>query len=385
MTPYLLDQQISAPLLALTARNSESYNDSFNNHIFNEIFTHSNIGVWTLKEKSLRLKVSYGFQLLLGLAEQQDYTFTEIFQFVAHSQRYRVVKELKRACKCGNNFAIEFKCKANKPGVEGKWFKLTGKSSHHPKSSGVSYLGSLTDITETKNLETWNSDRLALLGHELKGPLSAIKLYLQRAHKISTENNIKDAALFLSKADDQVSSMAYLMEDLLTCSTIENKQMNLDVEYFDLSSIVEPVIEEMKLKHTDYHFINCVPAAINLRADKRKINQVIKNYLTNAVKYSLPGSEITIGARNNDGNLIVFVKDTGTGMDHEHLEKVFDRYYRVNGTMAEGHGLGLYLVKEIISRHGGNVWVQSVPDQGSEFYFSIPKSTNTFKQNHGLV
>jgi len=235
------------------------------------------------------------------------------------------------------------------------------------------YRGTLTDITVAKSKELWNNDRLALLSHELKGPLSVIRLYLQRAGKINAQTGILDAAFFLTKADEQVSAMAVLMDSFLSFATAGNTKMKFLYEWFDIASVVNDLIAQMQMKHPGNQFIANVPS-IHLRADKGKIIQVIQNYLSNAVKYSPKNSCIEIKCEERNGCIMFCVTDRGMGIEQALLGKVFERYYRTPGTTADGFGLGLYLVSEIITGHGGKVWVESIINKGSDFYFHIPQS-----------
>jgi two-component system CheB/CheR fusion protein len=246
---------------------------------------------------------------------------------------------------------------------------VTGKAYDQPNQPGGMYMGTISDITEAKKRELWNNDRLALLSHELKGPLSVIKLYVQRASKISTEKGVKDASLFLDKADEQVSRMALLMDDFLSFSTIGNTKMKLSFESFDMVKLLYDLIAQMQLKHAEYQFSLKVTSLVKIKADKRKITEVILNYLSNAVKYSQVNSRIEVKCMMGNDQVKIAVTDNGVGISPAFHERVFDRYYRTPGTNVDGFGLGLYLVKEIINQHGGRVWVESEINKGASFYF----------------
>lgn len=371
MTTPIQNQQFSTtaftPLMLQVKQPPQSINDSLN-----IIMSGSGIGVWSLDAKTMQINVCTTFKLLLGLPDKSSYPFAELFSKVGFSCRNTVLQNLKSACTQAGTFAIEFMVNE-----QGSWFKLTGKVYDQGDDKRGMYMGTLTDITEAKTKEIWNNDRLALLSHELKGPLSVIKLYVQRAYKISADKNVKDAALFLNKADDQVNMMALLMDDFLSLASVANAKMELAYEWFDIATLVDDIIAQMQLRHPGYQFVSKVLSTINMKADKRKITQVILNYLSNAVKYSAENSRIEIKCHNQNGEIKLAVKDSGIGIDADHQQKVFDRYYRTPGTCADGFGLGLYLVKEIIDAHGGKVWVQSMINQGSTFYFSVPVSINT--------
>lgn len=377
MTTPIQNQQFSpiafTPLMLHVKQHPQNLNDNLET-----IMSNSGIGVWSLNSKTMQINVCATFKRLLGLPDKSSYQFAELFRKVHFLSRDIVLHDLRSACNRTGTLAIEFLVK-EQHSKRDNWFKLTGKIYERGDDERGVYMGTLTDITETKTKEIWNNDRLALPSHELKGPLSVIKLYVQRAYKISADENLKDAALFLNKADDQVNMMALLMDDFLTSATVTNAKMALAYEWFDVAKLVGDLIAQMQLKHPGYQLISKVSSTINMKADKRKITQVILNYLSNAVKYSPENSRIEIKCQKQHGKIKFAVKDYGIGINSDHQQKVFDRYYRTPGSNADGFGLGLYLVKEIINQHGGEVWVESLINQGSTFYFSIPASINTFK------
>lgn len=350
----------------------------YGNFSLDAIIAGSDIAVWALDPGTMRVSACPTFKSLLNLPKQKDYLFTGLFRMIDQSSRDSLIKEIKKSCSSSSAFSVEFKSTCQRT-TEARWYKLSGKASGSNPDGHNLYMGTLIDITEAKIKEIWNNDRLALLSHELKGPLSVIKLYLQRAGKIAGEKKVRDAELFLNKADEQVMAMAGLMDDFLSVSTAGNATMKLCCEPFDMLTLVEEVLAQMRLKHPEYNFSAVVPSSINIRADRRKITQVLINYLSNAVKYSPENTAIEVTCKAGNGQTILSVTDHGIGIDKTLQNKVFERYYRTPGTKADGFGLGLYLVKEIVNSHGGNVWVTSTVKKGSSFYFSIPSSANHSK------
>jgi signal transduction histidine kinase len=350
----------------------------YDNLSLDTIIAGSDIAVWSLDPDSMRINACPTFKSLLGLPEQRNYLFKELFRLIDHSNRNSFITDIKKSCSSSSAFTVEFTIKYE-PDAESRWFKLSGKATAANSEDHNIYMGTLFDITESKTREIWNNDRLALLSHELKGPLSVIKLYLQRAGKIAEERSVKDAALFLNKADEQVTTMAGLMDDLLSVSTARNAKMNLYYEIFDMSSVVEDILSQMRMKHPAYNFSANVPSCVNVSADRRKITQVLINYLSNAVKYSPENTLVEVRCITDSGQTVLSVSDNSIGIAEDLHDKVFSRYYRIPGTEADEFGLGLYLVKEIVNSHGGNVWLDSSINKGSTFYFSIPSSANNFR------
>ncbi|MFC0513052.1 sensor histidine kinase [Mucilaginibacter angelicae] len=344
---------------------------TLNDFSLDRIMADSAIGIWAFDGDTMRVSLCSTIKSLLRLPDKTGYTFAELFRKITSSSRKEVFNALRDSCGAHGRFTAEFMVQ-EPAGTEGRWFKLCGKTYDQAGDRRRRYMGTLIDITETKTKETWNHDRLGLLSHELKGPLSVIKLYLQRAYKILADKKIEDVTLFLNKADEQVSMMALLTEDYLSFATIGNAKMKLFYESFNMAALMDDIIAQIRLRHPGYRFNIETSSSINVKADKRKITQVILNYLSNAVKYSAANSLIELKCHQGNGEVTLAVTDNGIGIHPEYHQKVFDRYYRTPGTHADGYGLGLYLVKEIINQHGGKVWVESMINQGASFYFSLP-------------
>ncbi|TWR29638.1 HAMP domain-containing histidine kinase [Mucilaginibacter pallidiroseus] len=335
------------------------------------LLSSSGIACWVFDQATMSFNVCPTFKNLLGLANKNRFSFTELFRLLCPASRSRLTSEIRKACLKESEFSVQFMTR-NATGGPGRWFKLTGRGTYTNRS----YMGTLMEITDEKSREIWNNDRMALLSHELKGPLSVIRLYLQRASQIASAKSVRDAELFLNKADEQVSTMSTLMDDLLENSVENPSNLNLTYTTFDLAGAVNDAITNLKLRHPDRNFIVKIGSWLSLRADRPKIIQVLTNYITNAIKYSADNTPIKINAVKINNEICVSVEDKGTGISQEHQLKVFERYYRIPGAKAKGYGLGLYLVKEIIAGHGGRVWVSSILGKGSCFCFSLPISSN---------
>lgn len=372
LTNIQTEQSTANTLIPLPAGN---LNDGLS---LGSILANSEIAVWTSNGQEMSVTTCTTFRSLLGLPDKELFSFPELFKLIGASFRPLVIGELRKACAEKQPFVSRFMT-GEGSGAPRRWFKLTGKAYNPGKGEALNYSGTLTDITDEKNKEIWNNDRLAILSHELKGPLSVIRLYLQRACKISSDKKLTDAALFLDKADEQVSTMSYLMDDFLCSSAAGSGKMILKYSHFDIVGVVEEIVAPMRLKHPDHAFSISIPSWMSVTADKRKITQVICNYLSNAIKYSPGGSRIELNCRKQNGELQFSVTDNGMGISAEHWNHVFDRYYRIPGAKVKGYGLGLYLVKEIITQHGGKVWVDSDLGKGSTFSFSLLASANKSK------
>jgi PAS domain S-box-containing protein len=231
------------------------------------------------------------------------------------------------------------------------------------------------DITERKLDENRKNDFIGMVSHELKTPLTSLSAILQVAK--AKLNKTDDAFLSgaMQKANHQVKRMSTMINGFLNISRLESGKIQIDKRLFNIEALIHEVVDEMKVTATT-HTINAAECdAVEVNADQEKIQSVISNLISNAVKYSPNGTVIYIACKNAGKEAIVSVRDEGIGIQPTDAEKIFDRYYRVengNTQHISGFGIGLYLSAEIIYRHEGRIWLESESGKGSTFYFSLP-------------
>jgi two-component system sensor histidine kinase VicK len=239
------------------------------------------------------------------------------------------------------------------------------------RTNGLLAAYPVTEITMQKTTDCHKDDLLLMLGHELKAPLSTIKLYIQMVIK-----GAKCGESLLLKADNQVDEVTAIIDNLLDMSMIVSGKLALRTQPFDMSILIEEVIYCL-FPNEKTHIIKTYNESVQMIcADRGKIKQVIQNLLSNAIKYSPKQSVINIVSTTTNGHLQVSIRDNGIGISMAHQQKLFTRFYRVSSVAVQkkkGYGIGLFLVKEIVRQHGGQVWVESTEGCGSAFYFSLPK------------
>lgn len=227
-------------------------------------------------------------------------------------------------------------------------------------------------FAEIKALSDKKDEFIALASHELKTPLTTIKGYLQLLYKKE-----QDAvnSLFIGKTLDQVAKLNALIADLLDVSKIEAGKLQFNIEEFDLRKVLLDVMETFPYSYKTHKIVfNDPEEPCLVRADRLRIEQVIINLLTNAIKYSPNANLVEIFLEKRDGNVIVKIRDYGIGLKEQDKKLIFTRFYRAEGVVnVSGLGIGLHLTKEIIDRHHGKIGVDSTFGEGSEFYFSLPQ------------
>jgi PAS domain S-box-containing protein len=225
---------------------------------------------------------------------------------------------------------------------------------------------------EVKGLNEKKDEFIGLASHELKTPLTSIVGYLQILSKMITD---KKGHLFVGKTLHQVKKLSSLVSDLLDVSKIEAGKLQLSIESFDLRKIVDDSIELISLGNT-HHTVSLDTdlTTFMVTGDPHRIEQVIINLLTNAIRYAPDSKNVEVAMHANEAKVQVSVRDYGVGIATDQQPHIFSRFYRVedaNPTIS-GLGIGLYLSNEIISRHKGRIWTDSTPGVGSTFHFSLP-------------
>jgi PAS domain S-box-containing protein len=236
----------------------------------------------------------------------------------------------------------------------------------------VKWLGTNTDIEDRKKLEQQKDEFISIASHELKTPLTSLKAYLQLMERSAA--NIGVPNKFVVNSIQQLKRLEKLVGDLLDVSKISAGRITYTMGVFDIAEMITEVVESVQLSNSKHQLqIESNPSA-ELEGDRYRLEQVLTNFLTNAIKYSPDSDKVLIRSVIRDNEIVVAVEDFGIGIEKENLDKLFERFYRVDNTAMkyDGLGLGLYVSAEILTRHKGNFWIESEPGQGSTFYFGLP-------------
>jgi two-component system sensor histidine kinase VicK len=263
---------------------------------------------------------------------------------------------------------LEFEMGSSEDLVEGKWLCLKGRYNPDKKE----FSGLLYDITTQKICEMNTSVLVAKLSHELRGPLSTMKLYTQQCLKAARAMD-SPIASFLEKSDNQIDRMNNLIEDLLFAATSEGKVIPLRKSNFLMEDLLETLIPGSFPCETAKRIILQTGEKHLLYADREKMIQVIMNYITNALKYSDETTNIIVATKTTGDNFLLSVQDFGIGVSTLEQKMIFQKYYRCRNVAAvPGHGIGLFVVREIIEAHAGTFGIHSKKNEGSTFYFTLP-------------
>lgn len=232
----------------------------------------------------------------------------------------------------------------------------------------------LEEIEFRKEAEHKKDEFISIASHELKTPLTSVKGYIQLLQRSLDKDNKELARNHLDKASIQLEKLNELIVDLLDISKIESGKMKFNMKAFCADNMVNNAIEMLQQSNPDFIITKLGQTSDMIFGDEMRLEQVVINFITNAIKYAPGTNQVNVTVNIKDGRLYLAVKDFGIGISKEQQHKIFDKFYRVedNSNRFNGLGIGLYICSEIIKRHCGKIGVNSTPDEGSEFYFIIP-------------
>lgn len=330
------------------------------------------MGIWRVDLATDQLFVSERARIIHGLPLDTELLFTKTAELVLPLHRERLLAAIEKAIETKGSFNEDYQILAlgsSKP----KWINTSGMVETNEKKEVISVVGTILDITESKEDSQRKDDFIGMVSHELKTPLTSLNGFTQilqvHARKIKDDFAVDK----LEKVQRQVKKMSTMINGFLNVSRLEAGKIDLKPTHFDITQLISETIKEVE---TEQHNFDYSPAGhIAVHADRDKISSVISNLLSNAMKYAPNSKEVEINSFVTDGAVTVGIRDHGMGIKTHDLEKLFNRFYRVESDDMQhisGFGIGLYLSSEIIERHGGKIWAESEWGKGATFYFSLP-------------
>ncbi|MEJ2698305.1 MAG: ATP-binding protein, partial [Desulfuromonadales bacterium] len=228
------------------------------------------------------------------------------------------------------------------------------------------------DITERRRLEQCREEVFSVVSHQLRTPLTAILGFAE--YLIENETAKEEQHEFLNLIVSESEQLQDLIDNLLSLQRLQAGFGLENLEPVPISSLFRELVDAFRSPLIRRRFkIECPPDLPAVFGDELKLQQAVRNLLENALKYSPEGSRIDLGARVQGFEVLLWVRDKGPGIPPDKQERVFERFYRGGeGKGPAGTGLGLALVREIVQAHGGRVWVESIPGEGSTFFLALP-------------
>ena len=241
----------------------------------------------------------------------------------------------------------------------------------------IGYVILLKNITIFKELDSAKTNFIATISHELKTPISSIKMSTQLLEHNETGILNNEQKQLIEGIKEDSTRLLQITGELLNMSQVETGNIQLNIQSTDPEFIVRYAIDTTKLQAEQKKIklqIDVETDIPDIIADAEKTAWVLINFLTNAIRYSMEDSEIVVSLQKDDKGALFSVKDFGKGIDLRYRKKIFDRYFQIPGSSKSGSGLGLAISKEFIETQGGTIGVESSPGMGSTFFFIIPYS-----------
>ena len=292
-----------------------------------------------------------------------------------HSDDLNINEEFQRFRNKKKPFELEARLKKLQSGEFR--YHLLKMSPVFEGESIKNWVGTFTDIEDQKKVEKEKDEFLSIASHELKTPLTSIKAYIQLLDRKLKLPKDQAEASYLHKTQDQIEKLNNLITDLLDVSKIDNGKLKINRKPGNLENVIQNAIDTIIQTHDhiqlkiDWHGKR--PQQI-FPFDEVRIEQVIINFLTNAIKYSPKNNQIIITTFVDDEEVKVSITDFGIGIPDFKQEAVFKKFYRVeeSSLQFQGMGIGLYICSEIIKQHHGSIGLSSIVNEGSTFYFTLP-------------
>ncbi len=237
----------------------------------------------------------------------------------------------------------------------------------------------LRDVTTQKELERMKSNFLSVVSHELKTPLHSIKGFVDIILMGKTGPVTEIQRDFLQTVKQQTDHLQRMIDDLLEFSRLESGRVTLRLQPTDVSVVIEAAVDKLTplAASAEVTLVNRVPEDLpTVLADPWRLEQVVTNLVDNAIKFTPAGGTVTLSASSTNDFLQIECHDTGIGIAAGERERIFDRFYQVDGgvnRLYKGTGLGLTICRHIVEHHGGRIWVESEPDAGATFAFTLSR------------
>lgn len=304
----------------------------------------------------------------------KDYVGFLYYDVLSYEKMHKIVQEVFLYEK---NIKGSFKLK---DGTTSMYLEVVGAPIFNEKGFLKGAVLVIYDITELKKLEVMRKDFVANVSHELKTPITSIRGFAETLLEGSMHNE-DELESFLSIIYEESKRLQVLTEDLLTLAKLEEDSFELDTSMIDVSQLVEtflPIISQ-KAQLKDIPLRLDIEEHITFEADFSKVKQILINLLENAINYTAEGGNVSLSIHSDDDKVYFKVSDNGIGMKEKEIERIFERFYRVDQDRSRntgGTGLGLAIVKHIVETHEGAIHVQSEIDKGTTFTVELHRFMN---------
>ncbi|GHO55249.1 ATP-binding protein [Ktedonobacter robiniae] len=256
-----------------------------------------------------------------------------------------------------------------------RWVQIISRPVRTQSGAVTMVISIWHDITERMRVEHRKDEFISMTSHELKTPVTSLKGFTHVLQRRLTKQGDEQGLSYLARMDAQLDKLTRLISDLLDISRMQAGKLALRIEAFDLDALLNEIVDNVQATTTSHQLRIEGRTGAQVKGDPDRLGQVFINLLTNAIKYSPAAEHIIIHRFHEGKQVIVSVQDFGIGIDQSHHDRIFERFYQVGPEEKTypGLGIGLYLAREIVSRHQGRIWVESRKGAGSAFFVALPQ------------
>ena len=233
-------------------------------------------------------------------------------------------------------------------------------------------LETAVDITDRKELERFREQYVGLVSHDLRAPLGAIALAAAALERSLHDKNLDREAALASQVRQTAKRVEHMIRDLLESVKLDSSEVGGHRQRVELAHVAREVVEALPADERARVTLDLAGPPAFVLGDRAQLERVVDNLVANALKHSPAGAPVRVELARQGESLLLSVVDQGGGVAAEHQERIFERFYRVPETRAEGLGLGLFIARTIVELHGGRLTVQSAPGRGSRFSVTLP-------------
>lgn len=303
-----------------------------------------------------------------GLQTRSSFILSKI-----HPDELKHVLEIWRGC-LNTGDDLEINVRLVNPDGRYEWHLLKAAKFLDEEGNLTNWFGSCANINDHVKELKKKDEFINIASHELKNPITSLKAVLQLLDRVKVDPNNKMIPGLIEKANRNINKLNALVDDLLNASQFAEGGLQLKKTEINLSELIGDCVHHIRMEN-NYEIITTGEKNVKVFADEGRIEQIINNFISNAIKYAPESKVVEVVIGSFPEQVKVEVIDKGPGISAEKTPFLFDRYYQVEnkGSKYSGLGLGLYICSEIIKRHGGTIGVNSIVGEGSTFWFSLPK------------
>lgn len=310
-------------------------------------------------------------KLNFGLPKEATFNFPDLVEAILPEFREYVQEQVNRSLMTREIYEAEYQVKWPDGSIH--WVSAHGKPGIDEQGNANRMVGVTVNITERKQFEQRKDDFLSIASHELKTPITSLKASLQLLDRIKEKPTSPMHIKLIEQSGRSMDKMSILVDELLNVNRMTEGQLKLDKSTFTIAEMLNLCCNHVRVEGK-HELIIEGDEHLEVYADEHRIDQVVINFVNNAVKYAPDSREIYLIVEQEGDYARISVKDNGPGIPEAVMPYLFDRYYRAShaGKNYNGLGLGLYICAEIVKKHEGQIGVESKIGEGSTFWFTLP-------------